>query len=83
MISQIENGDMVSRAYKSGIEFFIRKPINKIEVESVLYKVNERYAMGRYLDEIKLTLGKLEGCSSECRRCRPANAPSRRLSSRF
>ncbi|MEK3712687.1 response regulator [Paenibacillus sp. FSL R7-0333] len=61
MISQIENGDMVSRAYKSGIEFFIRKPINKIEVESVLYKVNERYAMGRYLDEIKLTLGKLEG----------------------
>ncbi|KAI7261019.1 hypothetical protein KC345_g9928, partial [Hortaea werneckii] len=61
MISQIENGDMVSRAYRSGIEFFIRKPINKIEVESVLYKVNERYAMGRYLDEIKLTLGKLEG----------------------
>lgn len=61
MISQIEHGDMVSRAYKSGIEFFIRKPINKIEVESVLYKVNERYAMGRYLDEIKLTLGKLEG----------------------
>lgn len=61
MISQIENGDLVSRAYRSGIEFFIRKPINKIEVESVLYKVNERYAMGRYLDEIKLTLGKLEG----------------------
>ncbi|NQX49720.1 DNA-binding domain-containing protein [Paenibacillus tritici] len=61
MISQIENGDVVSRAYRSGIEFFIRKPINKIEVESVLYKVNERYAMGRYLDEIKLTLGKLEG----------------------
>ncbi|CQR52406.1 response regulator [Paenibacillus riograndensis] len=61
MISQIENGDMVSRAYRSGIEFFIRKPINKIEVESVLHKINERYALGRYLDEIKLSLGKLEG----------------------
>ncbi|AIQ45008.1 histidine kinase [Paenibacillus sp. FSL R7-0273] len=61
MISQIENGDMVGRAYRSGIEFFIRKPINKIEVESVLHKVNERYAINRYLDEIKSSLGKLEG----------------------
>lgn len=61
MISQIENGDMVSRAYRSGIEFFIRKPINKIEVESVLHKVNERYAINRYLEEIKSSLFKLEG----------------------
>jgi two-component system response regulator YcbB len=61
MISQIENGDMVGHAYRSGIEFFIRKPINKIEVEAVLRKVNERYAMGRYLDEIKSSLVKLEG----------------------
>lgn len=61
MISQIENQDMVGRAYRSGIEFFIRKPINKIEVEAVLHKVNERYAINRYLDEIKLSLGKLEG----------------------
>lgn len=61
MISQIENSDMVSRAYRSGIEFFIRKPINKIEVEAVLHKVNERYAINRYLDEIKSSLSKLEG----------------------
>ncbi|WP_379136686.1 response regulator [Paenibacillus sp. sgz500958] len=61
MISQIENGDMVSRAYRSGIEFFIRKPINRIEVEAVLRKVHERYAINRYLDEIKSSLEKLEG----------------------
>ncbi|WP_150274803.1 response regulator [Paenibacillus tepidiphilus] len=61
MISQIENSDMVGRAYRSGIEFFIRKPINKIEVEAVLHKVNERYAINRYLEEIKSSLGKLEG----------------------
>lgn len=61
MISQIENSDMVGRAYISGIEFFVRKPINRIEVETVLRKVNERYAMGRYLDEIKSSLEKLEG----------------------
>ena len=61
MISQIENQDMVGRAYRSGIEFFIRKPINRIEVETVLRKVNERYAMSHYLDEIKASLKKLEG----------------------
>ncbi|WP_151736711.1 response regulator [Paenibacillus tengchongensis] len=61
MISQIENSEMVGRAYRSGIEFFIRKPINKIEVEAVLHKVNERYAINRYLEEIKMSLGKLEG----------------------
>lgn len=61
MISQIENGDMVGHAYRSGIEFFIRKPINRIEVEVVLHKVNERYAINRYLDEIKSSLVKLEG----------------------
>ncbi|MCL6605276.1 MAG: response regulator [Paenibacillus sp.] len=61
MISQIENGDMVGRAYRSGIEFFIRKPINRIEVETVLHKVNERYAINRYLEEIKSSLEKLEG----------------------
>lgn len=61
MISQIENSDMVGRAYRSGIEFFIRKPINRIEVEAVLHKVNERYAINRYLDEIKSSLEKLEG----------------------
>ncbi|ANS73487.1 histidine kinase [Paenibacillus yonginensis] len=64
MISQIENQDMVGRAYRSGIEFFIRKPINRIEVETVLRKVNERYAMSHYLDEIKSSLRKLEGLRS-------------------
>jgi two-component system response regulator YcbB len=64
MISQIENQDMVGRAYRSGIEFFIRKPINRIEVETVLRKINERYALGHYLDEIKSSLKKLEDLRS-------------------
>ncbi|GJM81526.1 transcriptional regulator [Paenibacillus sp. HMSSN-139] len=64
MISQIENQDLVGRAYRSGIEFFIRKPINQIEVETVLRKINERYAMSHYLEEIKSSLKKLEGLRS-------------------
>lgn len=73
MISQIENQDMVGRAYRSGIEFFIRKPINRIEVETVLRKVNERYAMSHYLNEIKSSLKKLEGLRST-----PLAAPGKR-----
>ena len=36
MISQIENKEMVGEAYQKGIEFFIHKPINRVEVEHVL-----------------------------------------------
>ncbi|WP_334077647.1 response regulator [Paenibacillus sanfengchensis] len=61
MISQIENQDMVGRAYRTGIEFFIRKPINRIEVEAVLRKVSERWTVNRYLTEIRSSLAKLEG----------------------
>lgn len=61
MISQIENQDMVGRAYRTGIEFFIRKPINRIEVEAVLRKVSERWTVNRSLTEIRSALAKLEG----------------------
>lgn len=36
MISQVEDEEMVSRAYESGVLFFISKPINSIEVVSVI-----------------------------------------------
>lgn len=36
MISQVEDENMVSKAYESGILFFISKPINSIEVVSVI-----------------------------------------------
>ena len=41
MISQVSNQPMITRAYESGIEFFIHKPINALEVVSVLNKVQE------------------------------------------
>ncbi|MNN11524.1 Chemotaxis protein CheY [compost metagenome] len=61
MVSQIENQDMVGLAYQTGIEFFIRKPINRIELEMILRKVSERWTMNRYLTDIKVMLSKLEG----------------------
>ncbi|OWA36624.1 histidine kinase [Saccharibacillus sp. O16] len=61
MISQIEDQEMVGEAYRSGIEFFLRKPINRIEVESVLSKVSEHAELSRYLKELRTSLSRLEG----------------------
>jgi two-component system, response regulator YcbB len=60
MISQIENKEMVGQAYQSGIEFFIHKPINRVEVESVLFKVKEQLKYERYIIEIKQSLAKMD-----------------------
>ncbi|TDF96643.1 response regulator [Paenibacillus piri] len=60
MISQIENKEMIGRAYQAGIEFYIHKPINRVEVEAVLSKVGEQWKIGRYLQEIKQSLAKLD-----------------------
>lgn len=60
MISQIENKDMVGEAYQKGIEFFIHKPINRVEVEHVLSKVNEQWKYERYVSEIKQSLARLD-----------------------
>lgn len=49
MLSQVSNKDMISSAYEAGVEFFIQKPINAIEVESVLTKVTQSLAMKRTL----------------------------------
>lgn len=42
MISQVTNKSMISKAYESGIEFFINKPINRNEVSTVIGKVVEK-----------------------------------------
>lgn len=59
MISQIENKEMIGKAYQAGVEFYIQKPINKIEVEAVLSKVNEQWKISRSLREITESLTKL------------------------
>ena len=41
MISQVSNKKMVSKAYSEGIDFFIGKPINMIEIRSVLSTIDK------------------------------------------
>ncbi|GLX70663.1 response regulator [Paenibacillus glycanilyticus] len=65
MISQIENKEMIGKAYQAGIEFYIHKPINRVEVNAVLGKVSEQSRMARYLKEIKQSIAKLDDLQSE------------------
>ena len=53
MLSQVASKDMIADAYSAGIEFYIHKPINSIEVESVLRKVSESLAARRTLQQVQ------------------------------
>ncbi|MFC5470915.1 DNA-binding domain-containing protein [Cohnella suwonensis] len=68
MISQIENKEMVGQAYQRGIEFFIHKPINRLEVEAVLSKVNEQRKYELHILEIKQSLAKFDAVETAVRR---------------
>ncbi|TJY40851.1 response regulator [Cohnella pontilimi] len=60
MISQVVDKEMVGQAYQTGIEFFIHKPINKLEIQAVLEKVNGQLKLDRSLLEIRKSLAYLE-----------------------
>ncbi|MGB6130025.1 MAG: response regulator [Psychrilyobacter sp.] len=49
MISEVKSPEMISKAYKSGVEFFISKPINVMEVLSVIKKVQEKIQMSNVI----------------------------------
>lgn len=53
MISQVSSKDMIGKSYQSGIEYFISKPINAIEVESVIRKVEDKLSLNRKLNQIQ------------------------------
>ncbi|WP_339252454.1 response regulator [Sporosarcina sp. FSL W8-0480] len=56
MLSQVVNKEMVGEAYQTGVEFFIHKPINRIEVENVLRQTIEKIQLKQSLMTIRDTL---------------------------
>jgi two-component system response regulator YcbB len=56
MISQIESKNMIGEAYSLGIEYYITKPINRLEILSVLRLVEERLRMQQSIADIQRTL---------------------------
>ncbi|MGT2686887.1 DNA-binding domain-containing protein [Streptococcus porcinus] len=57
MISQVKDEGLRQDAYQAGIEFFINKPINIVEVRSVVNKVKESIQMEAKLKLIQELLG--------------------------
>lgn len=56
MISQVETKDMISEAYSLGVEHYITKPINRLEVVSVLRKVRNYLLLENSLNDIHRSL---------------------------
>ncbi len=52
IISQVSDKEMVGDSYAAGVEFFIQKPINLIEVRGVLQSLSEKIQMQRALRQI-------------------------------
>ncbi|WP_068749259.1 response regulator [Thermovenabulum gondwanense] len=69
MISQVETKSMVGKAYESGIEFFIKKPINVMETVKVISKVEELIKMKNTLNKIKETVAIVENKKVEEGKC--------------
>ncbi|NUU77250.1 response regulator [Paenibacillus xylanilyticus] len=77
MISQIESKSMIGEAYSLGIEYYITKPINRLEILSVLRLVDERLRMQQSIQDIQRTLQGLTGLPSAGRHA--ASVPSKTI----
>lgn len=60
MISQVVNKEMVGEAYEKGVEFFIHKPINRVEIQSILKKIAEQFRLRDSLMAIRESLAYIE-----------------------
>ncbi|WPS87763.1 response regulator [Brevibacillus halotolerans] len=56
MVSQVENKEMIGEAYLQGIDTFIQKPINKLEVLFVLKRVADHLSLEASLQSIRKSL---------------------------
>ncbi|NBI06358.1 response regulator [Senegalia massiliensis] len=53
MVSQVNSKDMISEAYNKGVDFFITKPLNIVEIKKVMDNIIESINMKRTLKNIK------------------------------
>lgn len=60
MVSQVENKEMIGEAYLQGIDTFIQKPINRLEVISVLRRVADYLKLEASLQSIRQSLQMLD-----------------------
>ncbi|SHJ10492.1 response regulator [Lutispora thermophila] len=53
MLSQVTSKDIIGKAYENGVEFFINKPINIIEVVNIIKRVKEYITLRRTFQTIE------------------------------
>lgn len=53
MVSQVESKELIAEAYSLGVEYYIIKPINRIEVLTVVRKVIERIRLEKSIKTFK------------------------------
>lgn len=53
MLSQVSSKEMIASAYEAGIEFYIQKPLNSIEVEKVILQVCESMSLKRAMAQMQ------------------------------
>lgn len=53
MISEVSSKELISKAYNNGIEFFISKPIDAVEVQAVIKNVIFKLEMNKKLEIIQ------------------------------
>ncbi|QRG66604.1 response regulator [Brevibacillus choshinensis] len=56
MISQVESKELIAQAYSLGSEYYVQKPVNKIEVVTVISKVMEKIRLEKSIQDIHKTL---------------------------
>jgi len=61
MISQVTEKELIALAYQEGIEFYIYKPLNLVEVLSVLKKVIESSKMRKAINAFQQNIAPLMG----------------------
>ncbi|MCP3762621.1 response regulator [Domibacillus sp. A3M-37] len=59
MISQVEAKELIGEAYSLGAEYYVMKPINRIEMITVIRKVKERIQLEKSIETIKTSLSSL------------------------
>lgn len=60
MLSQVEDKELIGEAYSLGVEHYITKPINKLEIIGVIQKVIKNMQLQRSIHDIQKTLNILD-----------------------
>lgn len=64
MISQASSESLITQAYSTGIEFFIHKPINVLEIVSIINKVKDNRNLRQAMSVISQTTAKYSSMAS-------------------